>query len=394
MEVRFLHEIDISRAKELWGYSFENEEPFFSWYFNEVFRPENTIGLFENNQLMSCLQMQPYTLNFNGTLLDATYIVGVVTAPEYRGNGAIKKLIPRAIKEINDRGHCISILMPYDTTFYNKYGWGLCYSQIKYEIPIDILSKYGERRGIFFPIDLNDIDELNRIYKLYLKKNHGFVERDLRNWEILLKDLKADGGYAFILRDTDGVPLGYIFYIIRKDKIYIRELAWVNENAKKSLLFFISSHSAQVLKVEWNAPISDITYLQLRDTITPKSTNMVRIVPFMCGRVINVKESLTRCRFNERINFSYTLKINDKYAEWNNKTFSIEIDKGNPKVFETELDKVDMECDIKTFSQLYFGTLSISEALEIDGIMLYSDNKVRSLEEIFNKKNNFINEYF
>ncbi|EYE88899.1 hypothetical protein Q428_05670 [Fervidicella metallireducens AeB] len=394
MEVRFLHEIDKFRAKELWGYSFENEEPFFSWYFDEVFKTENTIGIFENNQLMSCLQMQPYILNLNGTLLDATYIVGVVTAPEYRGNGAIKKLIPRAIKEINDRGHCLSILMPFDTTFYNKYGWGLCYSQIKYEIPIEILSKYGERKGIFFPIDFNDINDLNRIYKLFLRKNNGFVERDLRNWEILLKDLKADGGYAFVLRDIDGTSLGYIFYIISQDKIYIRELAWVNEKAKKSLLFFISNHSAQISRVEWNAPLSDITYLMLRDTTTPKPTNIVRIVPFMCGRVINVKEALSRCRYDERISFSYTLKINDKYADWNNKTLSIVIDKGNPKVYETEMDNVDIECDIKTFSQLYFGALSINEALEIDNVKLHNENKLSSLGDIFTKKNNYINEYF
>ena len=49
MLARLLEAHETPLAKELWGYAFERDEPFYSWYFNEVFNPRNCVGLYPDS---------------------------------------------------------------------------------------------------------------------------------------------------------------------------------------------------------------------------------------------------------------------------------------------------------------------------------------------------------
>lgn len=397
MITRLLTKEDTLDAKKLWGYAFETDEPFYSWYFEKVFKPENAIGIFHDDTLMSYLQLNPYTLHLNGSSFETSYVVGVITAPEYRNKGLMKDLLPKAIAEMNRRNHYVSILMPFDTTFYSRYGWALSYSQLKYTAPMDIVGHFsnGEKKGNFSRLDLDkDFDSLNQVYEIFLKNHNGYVKRNKRDWDYILKDLLYYGGHFCLLKDQKNNPVGYILYFIRDGKFKAKEIAYTNHTAQKLIFSFIYSHKSQATTAEWSAPYNDTTHLFLRDTIQPAPTSSVNIYPFMCGRIINFKKALEHSCFQEDIHFSFSIKIKDPYAPWNDDSFTVTISKGKASVQRVKINKVDIYCDIHTFAQLFFGAIDINQATFLEKIKIDDPSIRKNLSIIFYRKNNYINEFF
>jgi predicted acetyltransferase len=394
--IRLLEEKDTPLAKSLWGYAFETDEPFYSWYFNNFFNPKNCLGFFEKNQLACCLQLNPYTLYLNGNSFQTSYIVGVITSPEYRNQGVMKKLLSKALIEIKERNHYISILMPFDTTFYSAYGWELCYHQLHYNIPLFTLRDLCGKDGTFYAIDIEKhIENLNIVYQTFLKDCHGYIQRTSKDWKVLLHDLLYNtNGHGYLLKNHQHEPVGYILYYFKNNKMVIHEMAYCNLWAQKSIFGFMHSHQSQATTVSWPAPLNDRTYLYLKDTIQPKPTNTIRIYPFMCGRVVDVKKALENCHFPKNLSFSFTMNIKDAYAPWNHQKFIVVLEKGTVSVEIIYRETVDFECSINTFSQLFFGALSVQEAIAWHKIIFSNSIKIEDLSKIFFKKNNYINEYF
>ena len=394
MITRFLTSSDTKVAKNLWGYAFETDEPFYSWYFDEVFTPENCIGIFEKDVLVCYLQLNPYSLFLHNKSFDTSYVVGVISAPEYRNKGSMKILLSNALKEMNKKNHFISILMPFDTTFYRPYGWELCYSQLKYEVPIDIIKDLSQKQGDFYRILPDDpTDDLNKVYNTHLKNNHGYAIRTKKDWKFNLKDLDFYGGYTYLLKDAQDHPVGYVQYFIKDAKFTVKEIAYSNICARKSLFGFIHSHKSQVTTIEWSAPSNDSMHLFLRDTIQPKPTNNIRLYPFMCGRMIHVKNAIEHCSFDQSINAEFSIGLRDDYAQWNDGFFAVSVKNGKAQVSSID-HQADFHCDINTFTQLFFGAISITEAIELEKVAVSNASAIDEFSKVFHRKNNYINEFF
>lgn len=392
MDIRLLKDHEVTDAKELWGYAFEKDEPFYSWYFKDVFKAKNCMGIFFDGQLASCLQIPSYNIYINGSYYESSYVVGVITSPEYRNQGVMKSLIQKTLEEIRSRNHYISILMPFDTFFYRPYGWELCYSQLNYEVPIGVLKDYGSRQGTFKKVGWGtDIPALDKIYREYLKFHNGYIIRSKENWKVLLQDLYHYGGFTTMVLDANNEPVGYLQYLLQGDKLMVKEMAYRNQWAKQALFGFIYGHYSQIKTVQWSAPADDNTFLLLRDTIKPSPTNSISIKPFMCSRIIDVKKALEHCNY-ANIDADFNMKVEDQYAPWNNDTFKVVIKNGIATVNPKKSSTPDLACSINTLTQLFMGTLDIDEALRSE--LIGVNSKKEQLSKVFIKKNTYINEYY
>ncbi|WP_165000407.1 GNAT family N-acetyltransferase [Anaerophilus nitritogenes] len=397
MFLRFLKKENIPEAKKLWGYAFETDEPFYSWYFDEVFSPKHSLGIFEENKLISYMQLNPYTIFLNGSLFETSYVVGVITSAEYRNKGTMKLLIPKALEEMKNKNHFISILMPFDTTFYQAYGWELSYSQKKYKVPMEIIGHFSQRQKDFYFNEINldhNFEDLNKIYESFLNGYHGYIKRNKKNWGFILKDLIDYGGYAFILKDNQNESIGYILYFIKDKKFIVREMCYKNYKAKKALFSFIYSHISQATHVEWSTPFDESTHLFLKDTIQPEPTNEVSLYPFMCGRVIDVEAAIEHCTFHQDINTKFSIEIKDPYAPWNEGIFMVHIENQKAIVQKNNHIKADLSCSINTFSQLFFGAIDINTAIFMENMKVYNPKAIENFSKVFYEKKNYINEYF
>jgi len=385
LNIRFAYDHEKERIKEIWDYCFTDKEPFVSWYFDEKYCPSNTLVADLGEGVVSNLQMLPYKLNFHGTPVDVSYIVGAATLPEARGMGLMENLLKEALKVMKERRHPITILLPFKYEFYKRYGWETCYYHKQYKLDINSLKPIIKRYGKMRPAEADkDIGVFREIYSGYISGRNGSIIRSDKDWKCILKDYSFEGGKAYILYN-DGNPEGYIIYSIAEKTMNIHEMAYINMNACKALWGFVYSHAAQVHEVQWKAPADDLTQLLLL-----KPNQEVLFQPFVMARVVDVEYVLELIGETNSKADDMVFNIHDNMASWNNGIFSFK--KG--RIEKQEGIEADIICSINTFTQLAMGFLSPKEAYGLGLIHIGNENVLEKAMKFFKQTSNYINDYY
>lgn len=388
MEVRITTPDDLEQVKKLWSYCFENYEPFFSWYFREYYQEENTLGIFQDKKLLSSLQLIPYDIFLRGQVLPTSYIVGVASFPEARSGGLVGQLITESLVEMRRRGHNISLLMPFKAGFYYPYQFEFCYHHYKFEIRVDDLRPISVHYGDFFELEgTKNIAELNEVYQEFTVNKHGFIVRNPEKWRLLLEEHEGEKGFGYILKKENKAE-GYILYYLKDDKIIIREMAYTNWQAQKSLFQFIYNHRSQVSSLEWNAPLDDSSYYYLSD---PKKG--ISLYPFLMARIIDLPKLLKSIFYPQGVQAKLLMKIGDNWAPWNDKVFQISVSEGRARIEETDQEP-DLSVDIGAMTQLVFGRVGALDLMYQGRLITKSPEKATLFNKIFPLCNNYIDEYY
>ncbi|MCC8170699.1 MAG: GNAT family N-acetyltransferase [Parabacteroides sp.] len=117
---------DKQQVKDLWQTCFDDDEAFAAFYFDRVYRPENTVIYKEEGIVLSALQLLPYTMTYAGAEIPVSYISGASTAPGARGRGLMKGVLADAFERMRRRGDYLSVLIPAEEWlfgFYRKTGY-------------------------------------------------------------------------------------------------------------------------------------------------------------------------------------------------------------------------------------------------------------------------------
>lgn len=393
MEIRYAKEEEIESIKEIWSYCFNDTESFMKYYFNDKYKSENTVVALDEGKIISSLQLNQYKLLLNSKVYNTSYVVGVSTLPEGRGAGYMNKVMKFTLNELYKKGQLVSILMPIDYRLYRRFGYEHCYDQIEYTINTDDLKNF-KSSGKMIKSNLSQIDDLIRIDRTFLNEVNGNVLKDEHYYENLFKEIQSEDGFLYIHEGNE--KDGYIVYFLQEDKMFVRELFYKNIDALKSMLKFIYNHNTQCKIVTISTPTID----KIRFILDNPKDSDIKIKPFMMGRVINVKKFIEDIDIEKDINSSFNLLIEDKFIDENNGLFKISIQ--NKKVSVEQLDKKDAEkpqedfdikLDINTLTQLSFSYMDVNEAIFLNDIKDVSEETLETLNCIFSKRNNYINEY-
>ena len=92
MEYKLVQEQDLEKIKYLWAYCFESHQPFFDWYFREYYQQENTLGAYQDGNLLANLQLIPYEIFLRVKAYKHLYC-GIATYPEGRRGGIVRGLL-------------------------------------------------------------------------------------------------------------------------------------------------------------------------------------------------------------------------------------------------------------------------------------------------------------
>ncbi|MBY1724715.1 GNAT family N-acetyltransferase, partial [Clostridioides difficile] len=393
MEIRYAKEEEIESIKDIWSYCFNDTESFMKYYFNDKYKSENTVVALDEGKIISSLQLNQYKLLLNSKVYNTSYVVGVSTLPEGRGAGYMNKVMKFTLNELYKKGQLVSILMPIDYRLYRRFGYEHCYDQIEYTINTDDLKNF-KSSGKMIKSNLSQIDDLIQIDRTFLNEVNGNVLKDEHYYENLFKEIQSEDGFLYIHEGNE--KDGYIVYFLQEDKMFVRELFYKNIDALKSMLKFIYNHNTQCKIVTISTPTID----KIRFILDNPKDSDIKIKPFMMGRVINVKKFIEDIDIEKDINSSFNLLIEDKFIDENNGLFKISIQ--NKKVSVEQLDKkgaekpqedFDIKLDINTLTQLSFSYIDVNEAIFLNDIKDVSEETLETLNCIFSKKNNYINEY-
>lgn len=387
MNIRYAKGEDLDKLKDIWNYCFGDEESFVEYYFNNKYKSENTIIVEEGDDFKSSLQLNQYEIKLNDKIYDISYVVGVSTYPNARGKGYMKDMMDFSLNEIYKKGQIVSLLMPIDYRLYKKYGYEHCYDQLEYKINIDGLKQF-KINGDFEKVNENHIDEMIFIYNYFLSKSNGYVVRDKFYYENLFKEIKCENGHIYIHKDNEYD--GYIIYFIMGDIMLVREMCYKNINSLKSMLKFIFNHNTQCKNIKVMSPIND----SIRYVLPNLKDNDINIKPFMMGRIINVEDFLNDIYVEDAELDSVYIKVEDNQIKENNHIFEIKV-LNNKIVTKKSNKEADIILSINSLSQMAFSYTDINQILFLENINMTDRNSkaIALLSCIFNKKENYINEY-
>lgn len=389
MNIRYAKPIDKDQVVSVWNYCFEDGEDFVKYYFENVYDENNTIIIEENDEVLSALQLNKYTIDIRDNKYDVSYVVGVSSKPEVRGLGYMKHLMTYTLEELYKNGEIVSLLMAIDYRLYKRYGFDHCYDQIQYNLRTDELLGFrlsSKLRKATF----EDAETLSRIYTKAMESLNGYAVRDEAYFNRFIKEVSSESGYIYIDEENNS----YIAYYIQGDTFFVRELIYNNISSLKSMLAYIYNHNTQCKKTVINAPVDD----KIKLIIANLKTCEIKLIPFMAGRVINFEkyiESLNSCNIDtQKINNKYIkIKVIDKYIKQNNSVFKISVCDNKIKIQRVEED-YDIELDINSITQLAFSYLNTDEIFmlnEIDESSLINTQK-ELLNVLFEKRINYIDE--
>ena len=389
MNIRYAKPIDKEQVVSVWNYCFEDGEDFVKYYFENVYDENNTIIVEENDEVLSALQLNKYTIDLRDNKYDVSYVVGVSSKPEVRGLGYMKHLMAYTLEELYKNGEIVSLLMAIDYRLYKRYGFDHCYDQIQYNLRTDELLGFrlsSKLRKATF----EDAETLSRIYTKAMESLNGYAVRDEAYFNRFIKEVSSESGYIYIDEENNS----YIAYYIQGDTFFVRELIYNNISSLKSMLAYIYNHNTQCKKTVINAPVDD----KIKLIIANLKTCEIKLIPFMAGRVINFEkyiESLNFCNIDtQKINNeSIKIKVIDKYIKQNNSVFKISVCDNKIKIQRVEED-CDIELDINSITQLAFSYLNTDEIFmlnEIDESSLINTQK-ELLNVLFEKRINYIDE--
>lgn len=184
--IRYAVGEDLLNLKKIWKICFNDSDEFIDLYFDYKYKYSDTIVYIEDNQIVACLYMIPYTINFYSNEIPFYYLSGLSTLSEYRKKGYMSQLIDYAHEIMKERNISLSILVPAEDwlyIYYSKFGYERVFE--KSEDPIipikDIIDQNLDLASAYL-----EFDSIYRSMNLCVQKSYN-------DFVAIVEDQKLDG---------------------------------------------------------------------------------------------------------------------------------------------------------------------------------------------------------
>ena len=351
----------------------------------------------EDNEMMGCLSIKDFDVEFDGHSYKMGGIAGVCTYPQFRRQGVIREIFKKAIPDLYEKGYTFSYLYAFSEAFYRRYGYEpTCYSKgwtfQMHTIPTTL---YDGTFSLYRKED--DLKDFELAYERFASQYNMCVHRCEYDWRAV-KDANPFKGEksAFLYRNKDGNPTGYlVFQKIEEEGVRIfhcNELIFDCFDTLKALLSFAKSFQSDYDVVRFRAPGN----LDLRYFCTDYSQSKSKIEEFQNGmaRVVNVKKALEGAKYKG--NGKVKIRIQDMIINENTKDYSIEfVDNRCSSIQENPIntsESVDISMSINQFSAAILGMYDVAAFEYMDFTECYTN--IEELKKIFYKKGCWIHNFF
>jgi hypothetical protein len=237
----------------LWKEVFNDSDEFIKLFFDNVHKPENTLVIKRNSQIVSALQIIPYKVKINDLILDAAYICGVCTRKSERGRGFMSLLMNGATGLIRERGFALSFLIPAEYwlfDIYRKTGYKLDIQNPKHTI------QDAGTACLHVSPAIDMVPCRSDHYPYFNKKQmerKRCVLHDYKDFDIILQDNRTDGGNVFVAL-YNHVPAGMIFAKPSDNEtVVITEIIYDNETVKEALTNHVGKYF-NAKKIKYSLP--------------------------------------------------------------------------------------------------------------------------------------------
>ncbi len=271
-----------------------------------------------DDQLVSQICIYPCHVNIHGQIMKMGGVTGVGTYPEYANMGLMNDLIKVALDKMKKNGQYISYLYPYSIPYYRRKGWEIMSDHLTFSLTDSQLPKTIQVPGHVERLDVDDKD-VTELYDKYARINHGALIRDKFEWAEYWRWENEDERTAAVYYDSSGTSQGYLFYWIDNDIFHIKDMIYLNQEARTGLWNFISAHFSMIDSIEGNIFSNETLAFLLEDSRITET-----IEPYYMARIVDVKAFLKVYPFAAPAQ-PFHFIVSDPVATWNNGIFGISL---------------------------------------------------------------------
>lgn len=352
-----------------------------------VLQKADVLGWFDGDKLVSQVAVYPFKVNIFNRIYDMAGLTGVGTFPEYSNIGLMHKLLYQALFNMRTRKQSISFLYPYSIPYYRRKGWEIISDKIVFEVNDYQLPKVKQVSGEVERVDTNS-EEVKEAYRRFSSQRHGAMLRNDLAWnEYWLWDY--DDLNAAIYYNENREPEGYVLYWIADEVFHIKDMIFINEEARTGLWNFISAHFSMISKVIGNTHTDEPLAFLLEDADIKET-----ISPYYMARIVDIQKFIDQYHFKpdnrERV---WTFTLDDPMLLWNQGVFTLKIDiKGKGEIIATK-EKSDSRIDIQTMVTMLLG-YKRPDYLHKIGRLKCSSEIVDMLEDSIEQQTPYFSDYY
>lgn len=396
LHIRPVEEKDVDQFNELLSYVFQITESDIeeSGYESKremikskrpILELSKVFGWFNGDQLVSQIAVYSCEVNIHGTLYKMGGVTGVGTYPEYAGHGLMKDLIKLALETMRADQQWISYLYPYNVPYYRRKGWEMMSDKLTFKIRDTQLPKTVEVPGIVERKEVDDPDVFT-VYNQFSRENHGALQRTAFHWEEYWRYENEESRTAAVYYNKSGHPTGVLFYWVAEEVFHVKEMFYLNQEARNGLWNFISAHFSMVYWVKGDIYKNEPLAFLLEDSQIKET-----IEPYYMARIVDVTEFLKKFPF-KAFDQPFHFVVSDPVAEWNNGIFGLNYAKGEVIVSNDPIGKA-VQLDIQTLTCVLMNYRRPAYLARIERLHTDSDT-LQLLETIIPDMEAYFGDYF
>ena len=297
------------------------------------------------------------------------------------------KLLYQSLKNMKEKKQSISFLYPYSIPYYRRKGWEIVSDKITYEIKDYQLPKNKQVSGEVERVDVES-EEVKKAYNRFAYQTHGALIRDDLAWnEYWLWD--SDDLMAAIYYNDKNEPDGYVLYWIKDEVFHIKDMIFINEEARTGLWNFISAHFSMINKVIGDTYTDEPLAFLFEDADIKES-----ISPYFMARIVDLEEFIKQYPFKaDTIRREWIFKMDDPILSWNQGNFKLVIDKNGKGQITRTSQKTEDKIDIQTMTTMLLGYKRPDYLYKI-GRISCSNDTVDMLEDAIEQQAPYFSDYF
>ncbi|WP_332646956.1 GNAT family N-acetyltransferase [Lysinibacillus sp. 54212] len=373
MDIKLVPQQDYEQIHRLRDYSFPNRyEGERRRDFQYWIEHSTTICAYDKEKIVGQLLVLPLNMTVHGVNYKMGGIGFVATYPEYRNRGIMKKLMVRALEEMQRNGQWISVLAPYSVSFYRYFGWELFFDKLHYTIPVEAFPAFGHQldhmeRFSFAWMNDDVFQDIQQFHTRHSQICNGGMIRDSAWWQRIARR-EPDSHFAAYYNASNKIA-GYIRYTISDLTFYVHDLFADNMEAEHAIWRFITSHSASVKSIKGTSSADCLFGFGFQQPQFKKEITQDCMV-----RIVDAFAFLKAYSWVEIQNPLY-VRLADPFCSWNEGLFQISSDCRVTKIEGNDVNELHvLSLSINLFSAMMVGYLSVEDALRFANTEIAQEN--------------------
>ena len=336
----------------------------------------------DGEDIVSVCSMLEYPTARGSATFKCGGIAGVGTLAHRRGSGAGSLLMNEVIREMHRAGFQVSALYPYRDPYYRRFGYESCGWRWQIKCPVARFPK-TELSLPVRRIEAADVAVLDQAYVPMVRGISGSCLRTAAHWEDRLGQ-KHGAIYAV------GDPVeGYAWLNVSGfwTDMSVGEVGWSTRRGYESIMNVIAGLAVNQSNVVWNEPPNSpclAGYLDQGFEAARSRPTMFRVidVPGALRELVSSGEGAGKGRFS--------IFVRDEIIEENQGPWLVDLD----NLSVSKCDFVDIEMDIRAFSQAVMGAPSFRDLMQFDSSGVHNPETVAFAETFFGSRAVVCMEFF